>query len=339
MIEVLIVNQSEVPRLLPVKECVDVMARAFAALSRGEAEMPIRQILWLPERTGAMALMPAYLTGMAALGLKAVTFFPRNEGTDLDSHQGVVLALRGRDGAPPRDDRRDRDHRRSARPRSAALATRLLAREDAGDLALVGSGVQARTHLEAMLAVRKLRRVRVASKTLARAKRFAEREGKRHGIAIEPLRLGARGRRRRGPRLHGDVLARAGPSRRMALARRARQRRRLERRRRRASSTRTPSALAPLRRPSRIGAERGRRLPDRPQRGRDHRRAHPRRARRAPARARPAAARSPEEITLFKSLGLAVEDLAAAQHIDAKARAAGHRHVRRRSAAGRHDAD
>ena len=185
MIEVLIVNQTEVPRLLPMKECVDVMARAFAALARGEAEMPVRQILWLPEKTGAMGLMPASLPTQAALGLKAVTFFPRNEGTDLDSHQGAVLlfeAGRGRLLAVI-----DATSVTSVRTAAVSgLATRLLAKAEASDLALVGSGVEARTHLEAMIAVRTLRRVRVASKTFERAKSFADREGKRHGIAITP---------------------------------------------------------------------------------------------------------------------------------------------------------
>ena len=168
-----------------MKDCVDVMARAFAALARGEAEMPVRQIHWLPGKTGALGLMPAHLTGLAAVGVKAVTFFPRNEGTDIDSHQGAVLlfeAGRGRLLAMI-------DATSVTAVRTAAvsgLATRLLANEDAGDLAIVGSGVQARTHLEAMRAVRTIRRVRVASKTLARAKSFAEREGKRHAIAITP---------------------------------------------------------------------------------------------------------------------------------------------------------
>ncbi len=183
MIEVLIVNQAEVPRLLPMKECIDVMARAFAALSRSEAAMPVRQILWLPDKAGALGLMPANLTSVAALGLKAVTFFPRNEGTDLDSHQGAVLlfeAGRGRLLAVI-----DATSVTSVRTAAVSgLATRLLAREDAGDLTLVGSGVEARTHLEAMLVVRKIRRVRVASKTLERAKSFADRESKRHGIGI-----------------------------------------------------------------------------------------------------------------------------------------------------------
>ena len=162
-----------------------MMARAFAALARGGAEMPIRQILWLPEKTGALGLMPAHLTGLAAVGLKAVTFFPRNEGTDIDSHQGAVLLFesgRGRLLAVI-------DATSVTAVRTAAvsgLATRLLAVEDAGDLAIVGSGVQARTHLEAMRAVRPIRRVRVASKTPDRARSFAGRESQRHEIEITP---------------------------------------------------------------------------------------------------------------------------------------------------------
>src|SRR5262252_4553828 len=183
--ETLVVNQMEVPRLLPMKECIEVMARAFAALARGEATMPQRQILWLPEKTGALGLMPAHLSALGAVGVKAVTFFPRNEGTSLDSHQGAVLLFesgRGRLLAVI-------DETSVTGIRTAAvsgLATRLLAREDAGDLALVGSGVQARTHLEAMRLVRTIRRVRVASQSLDRAKSFAERESARHGIEITP---------------------------------------------------------------------------------------------------------------------------------------------------------
>jgi alanine dehydrogenase len=67
----------------------------------------------------------------------------------------------------------------------SGVATRLLARESAGDLAILGSGVEARTHLEAMLAVRRIRRVRVWSPTPEKCERFAEREGKRHGITVE----------------------------------------------------------------------------------------------------------------------------------------------------------
>ncbi|MGE5414360.1 MAG: ornithine cyclodeaminase family protein, partial [Syntrophomonadaceae bacterium] len=150
-----------------------------------EATMPQRQIVWLPDKTGALGLMPAHLNGLGAVGVKAVTFFPRNEGTTIDSHQGAVLLFEtGRGRLLAVIDATSVTAVRTAAV--TALATRLLAKEDAGDLALVGSGVQARTHLEAMLLVRSIRRVRVASKTFEKAKAFAERESKRHSIAVTP---------------------------------------------------------------------------------------------------------------------------------------------------------
>jgi len=69
VIETLIVNQAEVPRLLPMKDCIEVMARAFAALARSEATLPQRQVVWLADRSGALGLMPAHLSGLGVLGL------------------------------------------------------------------------------------------------------------------------------------------------------------------------------------------------------------------------------------------------------------------------------
>lgn len=166
-------------------ECIGVMERALSALARGEAVLPLRSILWLPGRRGALGLMPGFLSGEKALGVKAVTFFPGNEGTELDSHQGAVLLYDGERGRLEAI----LDATTITAIRTAAVsgaATRLLARKDAGDLALVGSGVQARTHLAAMLHARTLRRVRVAGQDLPRARAFAERESKRHGIEVEP---------------------------------------------------------------------------------------------------------------------------------------------------------
>ena len=336
MIEVLIVNQSEVPRLLPMKECVDVMARAFAALARGEAEMPLRQILWLNEKTGALGLMPAHLIAQAAIGLKAVTFFPRNEGTDLDSHQGAVLlfeAGRGRLLAVI-----DATSVTSVRTAAVSgLATRLLAKPEAGDLALVGSGVEARTHLEAMKTVRTLRRVRVASKTFERAKNFAEREGKRHGIAITPCAsveeavtgadLVCTVTSSREPVVRGAWLApgahvnAVGSS--VATSREldadAVQRARLFVDHRTSALTEAGDIL--LARAdgaiddSHILGELGQVLTGE-----------------MPGR------QSPDDITLFKSVGLAIEDIAAAQHIYSKARGSGiGKFVD--FGGGRHDAD
>jgi ornithine cyclodeaminase len=184
--ETLVVGQSEVAGFLPMAECLGVMEEALRTLARGEAVLPLRSILWLPERVGALAVMPAALLDAKVVGLKAISFFPGNEGTELDTHQGAILlfeAGRGRLLAIV-------DATSVTAIRTAAVsgvATRVFAREDAGDLALVGSGVQARTHLEAMLLARRIRRIRVASADFARAARFAERESRRHGVAIEPV--------------------------------------------------------------------------------------------------------------------------------------------------------
>src|SRR5713226_7353372 len=96
--DVLIVNQSEVPQLLPMHECIDVMERAFRSLAQGEAILPLRPIMWLPERVGALGMMPSYLAGIQALGLKAISVFPGNHGTAYDSHQGVVLLFESKNG-------------------------------------------------------------------------------------------------------------------------------------------------------------------------------------------------------------------------------------------------
>ena len=183
---VLVVNQEEVPRLLPMAECMEAMAEVLATLARGQAILPLRSILWLPEKVGGLGLMPAVLLPERVAGVKVITFFPGNEGTELDTHQGAVLlfeAERGQLLAVV-------DATSITAIRTAAVsgvATRVLAREDAGDLAILGSGTQARTHLEAMRVARRIRRVRVASKDPERARAFAARESGKHGIAVEPV--------------------------------------------------------------------------------------------------------------------------------------------------------
>src|SRR6185436_11891203 len=87
----IVVTQREVPALLPMKECVDLMARVLETTSRGDAVLPLRSMVWLPDRSGLLGLMPAYLGDPKVLGLKLVSVFPGNHGTPYDSHQGVVV--------------------------------------------------------------------------------------------------------------------------------------------------------------------------------------------------------------------------------------------------------
>jgi ornithine cyclodeaminase len=184
--DTLIIPQSLVPDLLPMAECVDVMAEALAALARGEAVLPLRSMVWMPDRSGLLGVMPAYLGAPAALGLKVVSVIEGNHGTDRDSHQGAVLLFDTTTGTLLAVI----DATSITAIRTAAvsgLATRLLAREDAGDLAMIGSGVQASAHLAAMRAVRKLRRVRVCSKSHPQALAFARHHGRELDVPIEPV--------------------------------------------------------------------------------------------------------------------------------------------------------
>ena len=181
-----IINQAEVLQLLPMNECIDVMAEALKTLASGNAILPLRPVLWLPEKVGALGMMPSYLGDVKAMGLKVVSVFPGNHGTQYDSHQGAVMLFETEHGRLLAIvDASEITAIRTAA--TTAVATRLLARQDAHDLAILGSGVQARTHLEAMLLARPMRRVRVWSRNPEHTRRFAEAESRRRGLTVEPM--------------------------------------------------------------------------------------------------------------------------------------------------------
>lgn len=182
--KVLFANESEVGRLLPMRECIPLMRRALETLAKGDAVQPLRTMTALPDGSGILGVMPGYLGDPRSFGLKVVSVMPANHGTPYDSHQGVVMLFGLVHGEPLAI----LDATAITAIRTAAVsaaATDALARADAGDLALIGSGTQARTHLEAMACVRKLRRVRVWSRTRANAEAFARRESERAGLGIE----------------------------------------------------------------------------------------------------------------------------------------------------------
>lgn len=335
---VLILNGREVETLLPMGECIEVVERALAALARGEALQPLRQALWLPDRRGLLGLMPGHAPSVlqetatsggagGALGLKVVTVFPGNHptpgasGPALPSHQGVVMLFDADRGNPVAIlDAASITAIRTAA--ASAVATRLLAREDAAELALLGSGVQASTHLEAMRAVRPISRVRVWSRTPEHARAFVEKEAGKHDLSLEvtatareavagadvvatvtgasePVLEGAW----LAPGAHVNAVGACTPKAR-ELDTEAVVRSRLFVDRRESALHEAGDFLFP-RAEGAIGDDHIQgeigdlilgRIPGR---------------------------RSPTEITLFKSLGLAVEDLAAAEHVVAQAEARG----------------
>ncbi len=183
--DVLVLGHADVARLLPMRACIDVMAGALSALAAGEAILPLRQVLRLPDGKSAFAVMPAYLASPKAVGAKVITVFPDNHGTAFDSHQGAVLLFEAEHGRLVAV----MDASSITAIRTAAvsgLATRLLARDGASRLAILGSGVQARTHLEAICAVRPIQHVRVWSRNAEAVRAFAERESRRHDVRVDP---------------------------------------------------------------------------------------------------------------------------------------------------------
>lgn len=182
----LILTQSEIRGLLPMGVCMDLVAEGLAKLTSNEAVNPLRSAIWLPDRSGLLGLMPGFVSEPAAFGLKVVGVFPGNHGTPLDSHQGIVALFDEETGVPTAI--LEASEITAIRTAAASgVATRLLAREDATVLALIGSGVQAGTHLAAMIEARPISRVRVFSPNPANREAFAVREAARHGLPIEAV--------------------------------------------------------------------------------------------------------------------------------------------------------
>ena len=164
----LILNREQVESLLDTDALIAALAPAMAELSAGRVSMPQRMAAQVEGR-GLLGVMPAYLPSSNTLCCKLVSVFPGNAALHLPSHQAVVMLFDATSGTPVAmlDGASITALRTAA---GSALATRLLAREDAEALLIIGTGVQARAHAHAMLRVRKIKELRVAGRgTQARA--------------------------------------------------------------------------------------------------------------------------------------------------------------------------
>lgn len=185
--KILILNHDEVVRLLPMNDCIAVMRDALTKLARGEVHQPLRTIVRPSGAAGAMGLMPSYIAGdHAAYGLKTVCVFPGNPAIGKDAHQGAVMLFSAETG----ELLALMNASAITAIRTAAVsgvATDLLAREDASELAIIGAGVQARTHLLAMAEVRAIARCRVVSRTLEHATQFVDEMKTRVAFPLEAV--------------------------------------------------------------------------------------------------------------------------------------------------------
>ncbi len=178
----------QIRQALPMRRAVEAMREAFIAFSEGRAQIPQRIQIPIPEREGITLIMPGYIPPRE-LGLKVVSVFPHNPERGLPTISALVLMLDPETGAPMAllDGAFLTAWRTGA---ASGLATDLLARPDTESLALIGAGAQARTQLLAVCAVRPIRRVRVYSRTPERARKLIEemrgQEGVPEDIALAP---------------------------------------------------------------------------------------------------------------------------------------------------------
>jgi ornithine cyclodeaminase/alanine dehydrogenase-like protein (mu-crystallin family) len=170
---VLILSRGEIEDLLDLDALIDALADAMVDLSNGRASVPHRVGALVEDRDGLLAAMPGYTPSATALASKLVTLFPRNAGSELPTHQAVIAVFDPENGRPAAllDGTAITAIRTGA---GSALATRLLARENAATIAILGTGVQARSHASALTRVRPFTELRVAGRSRPKAEALAE---------------------------------------------------------------------------------------------------------------------------------------------------------------------
>ena len=178
-------NEEQVRQHLRMADLIPAMEKALIDFSAGKVTQPVRSVIKVDPPGGFLGLMPA-LT-LDGLGLKAVTFYPSNTQRGIPTHMATIFLVDPETGTPLAimDGRLITEMRTAA---VSAAATKLLAPHDAKILAILGSGVQARSHVEALQLVRQFEKVRVWSPTKERAKQFAEEIGGTAACAEEAVR-------------------------------------------------------------------------------------------------------------------------------------------------------
>jgi ornithine cyclodeaminase len=180
----LIINNTQVRELLPMRDCMEVVGEALAALARGDGVQPLRSSMWTPETQCELCWMPGSLAAGQPFGIKIISCVDTPGELGVESHQGGVMIFDPANGAPLAlcESGAITAVRTAA---ASALATDWLARPDATTVAILGAGAEARSHVEAMLEVRPVDLFRVWTRNADKAKAFAEEQAARHGVKIE----------------------------------------------------------------------------------------------------------------------------------------------------------
>jgi ornithine cyclodeaminase/alanine dehydrogenase-like protein (mu-crystallin family) len=183
-------DEQEVRARLHMPDLIEAMQQALVEFSAGRVQQPVRTVLEFGAEPSFFGLMPSYVPSLPALGAKLVTLCPANARCNLDTHQAIIVMLDPRTGVPLSvlDGRYITEARTAA---VSAVSARLLAREDTQVLGMLGSGVQARSHFEALRLVRQFREVRVWSPNAGRLRKFAAETGARAMENAEAVVRGA----------------------------------------------------------------------------------------------------------------------------------------------------
>jgi ornithine cyclodeaminase len=182
--DMLIINHAEVRVLLSMRDCMAVVADALSSLARGEGVQPLRAGFVRPDRQGVMAWMPGSLAAGQPFGIKVLSVVDNPGELGVDSHQGAVLIFDPATGSPLA--LCEAGAITAVRTAAvSALATDKLARPDATTVAILGAGTQARSHIAAMLAVRPIEHIRMWSRTPATTEGVAAESSELHGVQIE----------------------------------------------------------------------------------------------------------------------------------------------------------
>jgi len=185
--KLLVLSHGDVEQLLSMRDCIRVMEEALADLARGKVTNPLRSMLRAEGAAGILGLMPSY---RGDFGLKEICVYPGNPARGLDTHLGLVILHDGETGAP----KAIMNASAITAIRTAAVsavATKLLAREDARVLAILGAGVQAQSHLEAIPIVRDIKEVRIFSRSPEKAKKLLTTENRQLTTTAEQAVRGA----------------------------------------------------------------------------------------------------------------------------------------------------
>jgi len=185
--KLLMLSYDKVKELLPVAECIPLMAEALISLAKGKSYQPLRMIFLPPEGPGLMSLMPAYRSEpLPVFGLKAICVFHGNPARGKDAHQGAVVLFSSETGEPMAI--LNASAITAVRTAAvSAVATDLLATKNAEKLAIIGAGFQGRAHLEAISYVRKISRVRITDIKIERARAFSEEMSPGYPFPIQAM--------------------------------------------------------------------------------------------------------------------------------------------------------